>query len=211
MLWPAEGFQFDKNCLCCTGLLNAGELTNQIFCVFVSQVLLVSLPSLITEDLPSTGCCPQAWTPRCSEESSKSTGFAGINPWQYFYVFVVMRPQQKHHVVRGLTNLKQTDYTDQTTQPRIMRQKKKINYPHAIKFLEKMSPCHVFLFVWRRELPFTKTAHLTNPWNEHKPVKIGRDGQVSRFFYLSICGCINMKFYQHQTKAFPSSLIVKSC
>lgn len=34
------------------------------------------------------------------------------------------------------------------------------------------------LFLPRRELPFTKTAHLSNPWNEHKPVKIGRDGQV---------------------------------
>lgn len=32
--------------------------------------------------------------------------------------------------------------------------------------------------IFRRELPFTKSAHLTNPWNEHKPVKIGRDGQV---------------------------------
>lgn len=37
---------------------------------------------------------------------------------------------------------------------------------------------HTLLFS-RRELPFTKTAHLSNPWNEHKPVKIGRDGQVS--------------------------------
>ncbi|XP_077478215.1 YTH domain-containing protein 1 isoform X2 [Stigmatopora argus] len=37
----------------------------------------------------------------------------------------------------------------------------------------------VFKIDWlcRRELPFTKTAHLANPWNEHKPVKIGRDGQ----------------------------------
>ncbi|TNN48986.1 YTH domain-containing protein 1 [Liparis tanakae] len=37
----------------------------------------------------------------------------------------------------------------------------------------------VFKIDWlcRRELPFTKTAHLMNPWNEHKPVKIGRDGQ----------------------------------
>ncbi|XP_029456562.1 YTH domain-containing protein 1 isoform X2 [Rhinatrema bivittatum] len=37
----------------------------------------------------------------------------------------------------------------------------------------------VFRIDWicRRELPFTKSAHLTNPWNEHKPVKIGRDGQ----------------------------------
>lgn len=37
-----------------------------------------------------------------------------------------------------------------------------------------LTPVHVH----RRELPFTKTAHLSNPWNEHKPVKIGRDGQV---------------------------------
>uniref|UniRef100_A0A8D3DIF8 YTH domain-containing family protein n=1 Tax=Scophthalmus maximus TaxID=52904 RepID=A0A8D3DIF8_SCOMX len=37
----------------------------------------------------------------------------------------------------------------------------------------------VFKIDWlcRRELPFTKTSHLSNPWNEHKPVKIGRDGQ----------------------------------
>ncbi|XP_053559236.1 YTH domain-containing protein 1 isoform X2 [Bombina bombina] len=37
----------------------------------------------------------------------------------------------------------------------------------------------VFKIDWicRRELPFTKTAHLNNAWNEHKPVKIGRDGQ----------------------------------
>ncbi|KAM4527133.1 YTH domain-containing protein 1 isoform 2-T2 [Odontesthes bonariensis] len=37
----------------------------------------------------------------------------------------------------------------------------------------------VFKIDWlcRRELPFIKTAHLFNPWNEHKPVKIGRDGQ----------------------------------
>ncbi|XP_066298016.1 YTH domain-containing protein 1-like isoform X1 [Branchiostoma lanceolatum] len=29
----------------------------------------------------------------------------------------------------------------------------------------------------RHELPFTKTTHLFNAWNENKPVKIGRDGQ----------------------------------
>ncbi|XP_066484399.1 YTH domain-containing protein 1 isoform X2 [Tiliqua scincoides] len=41
----------------------------------------------------------------------------------------------------------------------------------------------VFKIDWicRRELPFTKSAHLTNPWNEHKPVKIGRDGQEIEF------------------------------
>lgn len=37
----------------------------------------------------------------------------------------------------------------------------------------------VFKLDWicRRELPFTKTQHLYNPWNEGKQVKIGRDGQ----------------------------------
>jgi len=30
----------------------------------------------------------------------------------------------------------------------------------------------------RRDLPFAACAHLTNPWNEGKPVKVGRDGQV---------------------------------
>lgn len=32
-------------------------------------------------------------------------------------------------------------------------------------------------WVSRRDLSFTKTQHLYNPWNEGKPVKIGRDGQ----------------------------------
>lgn len=44
---------------------------------------------------------------------------------------------------------------------------------------------------YRRELPFIKTAHLSNPWNEHKPVKIGRDGQVGDalllLFDFSLC------------------------
>ncbi|XP_076463186.1 YTH domain-containing protein 1-like isoform X2 [Babylonia areolata] len=37
----------------------------------------------------------------------------------------------------------------------------------------------VFKLDWigRRELAFTKTNHLHNPWNNNKPVKIGRDGQ----------------------------------
>lgn len=30
----------------------------------------------------------------------------------------------------------------------------------------------------RRSLPFNQTLHLINSWNENKPVKIGRDGQV---------------------------------
>ncbi|XP_072172894.1 uncharacterized protein [Diadema setosum] len=37
----------------------------------------------------------------------------------------------------------------------------------------------VFKVDWitRHELPFTKTTHLYNSWNDNKPVKIGRDGQ----------------------------------
>lgn len=31
---------------------------------------------------------------------------------------------------------------------------------------------------FRRSLPFNQTLHLFNSWNENKPVKIGRDGQV---------------------------------
>jgi len=32
-------------------------------------------------------------------------------------------------------------------------------------------------WVCRKELPFSSTMHLYNPWNDGKPVKIGRDGQ----------------------------------
>lgn len=37
----------------------------------------------------------------------------------------------------------------------------------------------VFKVDWicRKELPFTSTLHLYNPWNDGKQVKIGRDGQ----------------------------------
>lgn len=35
------------------------------------------------------------------------------------------------------------------------------------------------VLIARSDLPFTKTGHLLNAWNEDKPVKIGRDGQVS--------------------------------
>lgn len=34
-------------------------------------------------------------------------------------------------------------------------------------------------------MPFSKTNHLVNAWNEHKPVKIGRDGQVYLSAYRS--------------------------
>lgn len=38
----------------------------------------------------------------------------------------------------------------------------------------------------RKELAFTKTQHLHNAWNDNKPVKIGRDGQVEfKFFFVS--------------------------
>ena len=37
----------------------------------------------------------------------------------------------------------------------------------------------ITLIFYRKELPFMKTTHLHNPWNENKPVKIGRDGQVN--------------------------------
>ena len=39
--------------------------------------------------------------------------------------------------------------------------------------------------VFRRELPFTKTNFLINPYNENLPVKIGRDGQVRVILYES--------------------------
>lgn len=37
----------------------------------------------------------------------------------------------------------------------------------------------MFSLYFRRTLPFNKTLHLYNSWNENKPVKIGRDGQVN--------------------------------
>ncbi|CAG0913852.1 unnamed protein product [Notodromas monacha] len=37
----------------------------------------------------------------------------------------------------------------------------------------------IFQIDWitKKELPFSKVSHLYNPWNDGKPVKIGRDGQ----------------------------------
>ena len=37
----------------------------------------------------------------------------------------------------------------------------------------------VFRIDWvcRKELSFNKVQHLYNPWNDGKPIKIGRDGQ----------------------------------
>ena len=42
----------------------------------------------------------------------------------------------------------------------------------------------VFHLDWicRGDLSFQKVQHLYNPWNEGKPVKIGRDGQVEEKF-----------------------------
>ena len=37
----------------------------------------------------------------------------------------------------------------------------------------------LFFSFSRRSLPFNQTLHLINSWNENKPVKIGRDGQVN--------------------------------
>lgn len=37
---------------------------------------------------------------------------------------------------------------------------------------------HNLFIIFRKELSFSKTLHLYNPWNESKSVKIGRDGQV---------------------------------
>ena len=36
----------------------------------------------------------------------------------------------------------------------------------------------VFFFSYRGNLDFNLTMELKNPWNESKPVKISRDGQV---------------------------------
>ena len=35
-------------------------------------------------------------------------------------------------------------------------------------------------WISKKELPFNKVQHLLNLWNENKPVKIGRDGQVMK-------------------------------
>ena len=37
----------------------------------------------------------------------------------------------------------------------------------------------VFRIDWisRKDLSFQKVQHIINPWNDSKPVKIGRDGQ----------------------------------
>jgi len=39
----------------------------------------------------------------------------------------------------------------------------------------------VKLCLCRRDLPFDNCGHLKNPWNEGKPVKVGRDGQVQPY------------------------------
>ena len=46
----------------------------------------------------------------------------------------------------------------------------------------------VFFLDWicRRELSFNKTLHLFNPFNEGKPVKIARDGQVNFLFFYKL-------------------------
>jgi len=57
----------------------------------------------------------------------------------------------------------------------------------------------VFRIDWisKKDLSFTRVMHLYNPWNEGKPVKIGRDGQVlfpsySSRFPFRICDIIQI-------------------
>ena len=47
----------------------------------------------------------------------------------------------------------------------------------------------VFHLDWicRGDLSFQKVQHLYNPWNEGKPVKIGRDGQVLKKLLAVLC------------------------
>lgn len=127
------GWWWGRACWC----INISPLT-ALHRLCITQALPVSAPSHITEVPLFTGCCQQAWTPRCSAESSRSTGSAGAVPMTNPSAFFLML---------------------------------------TFFFL-----CDVVYWsegsCYRRELPFTKTAHLSNPWNEHKPVKIGRDGQV---------------------------------
>ena len=49
-----------------------------------------------------------------------------------------------------------------------------VNSPYIISALGG-----VFKIDWicRKDLSFSKVIHLNNPWNDNKPVKIGRDGQ----------------------------------
>lgn len=49
-----------------------------------------------------------------------------------------------------------------------------------------------FKVKWLRlhDLPFQRTLHLKNPWNEFKPVKISRDCQVSCLSFIRAFWCI---------------------
>ena len=42
----------------------------------------------------------------------------------------------------------------------------------------------------RGELEFSHTLDLKNPWNDSKPVKISRDGQVKIYFSSSNSACL---------------------
>ncbi|XP_041360039.1 YTH domain-containing protein 1-like isoform X2 [Gigantopelta aegis] len=66
----------------------------------------------------------------------------------------------------------------------------------------------VFKLDWvcRRELPFTKAGHLHNPWNEYKPVKIGRDGQEIE----GRCGETLCKLFPPDTKQDIDAIIRKA-
>ncbi|XP_046549700.1 YTH domain-containing protein 1-like isoform X3 [Haliotis rubra] len=66
----------------------------------------------------------------------------------------------------------------------------------------------VFKLDWvgRRELPFTKAAHLHNSWNDNKPVKIGRDGQEIE----PRCGEALCKMFPPDNKLDISSIVRKA-
>ena len=51
--------------------------------------------------------------------------------------------------------------------------------PNTSTFLLISALGGVFKVDWicRKDLSFSKVIHLNNPWNDNKPVKIGRDGQ----------------------------------
>ncbi|XP_021961107.1 YTH domain-containing protein 1 isoform X2 [Folsomia candida] len=66
----------------------------------------------------------------------------------------------------------------------------------------------VFNIEWiaKNELSFTKTQHLFNPWNEGKPVKIGRDGQeVEPHVASELC-----RLFPSDTKVNWSSILKNS-
>ena len=77
----------------------------------------------------------------------------------------------------------------------------------------------VFHLDWicRGDLSFQKVQHLYNPWNEGKPVKIGRDGQVLKKLLAVLCfSClvfqeIEPKVAEELCRLFPEVTFVCWC